>query len=188
MSVDEPDEPDDEPLEAHEDENEDGRRNGAGTRIAAGAADLLVHAAILVVLLVGVHMMGVRPARSDWPALGLFLLAFSFLLHGGAARLLGPHPRHGLGRALGTQPGRRAADLRSDGAPLARRVADARFRRAPHPAHRQRPLAHGLVERIGDLRGHRGADELTSARRLRQMQNPIHRLPAAVATAKAGSA
>jgi uncharacterized RDD family membrane protein YckC len=65
---------DEEPLEAA-----GGGRTGAGARIAAGAADLLVHAAVLVVLLVGVHLMGVRPARTDWPALGLFLLAFSFL-------------------------------------------------------------------------------------------------------------
>jgi uncharacterized RDD family membrane protein YckC len=74
-------EPDDDeaPLEAEEAESDAGGRTGAGTRIAAGAADLLVHAAVLVVLLVGVHMMGVRPARTDWPALGLFLLAFSFL-------------------------------------------------------------------------------------------------------------
>jgi uncharacterized RDD family membrane protein YckC len=76
-------EPDDSelPLEAEEEdhENDGSGRTGAGTRIAAGAADLLVHAAVLVVLLVGVHMMGVRPARTDWPALGLFLLAFSFL-------------------------------------------------------------------------------------------------------------
>lgn len=66
----------DETLEAEEG---DGARTGAGSRIAAGAADLLVHAAVLVVLLVGTHMMGVRPARTDWPALGVFLLAFSFL-------------------------------------------------------------------------------------------------------------
>jgi uncharacterized RDD family membrane protein YckC len=76
LIVEELDEPgdDEEPLEAADD-----GRTGAGARIAAGAADLLVHAAVLVVLLVGVHMMGVRPARTDWPALGVFLLAFSFL-------------------------------------------------------------------------------------------------------------
>jgi len=80
LVFDEPEEAD-EPLEApaEEEETDGGGRNGAGARIAAGAADLLVHAAVLVVLLVGVHMMGVRPARTDWPALGVFLLAFSFL-------------------------------------------------------------------------------------------------------------
>jgi uncharacterized RDD family membrane protein YckC len=76
-----PDEPEEaERDEASEIEDGDGSvRTGAGARIAAGAADLLVHAAVLVVLLVGVHMMGVRPARTDWPALAVFLLAFSFL-------------------------------------------------------------------------------------------------------------
>jgi uncharacterized RDD family membrane protein YckC len=56
-----------------------GGGTGAGSRIAAGAADLLVHAAVAVVLLVGTRMMGVRPSLADWPALGAFLLAFSFL-------------------------------------------------------------------------------------------------------------
>jgi uncharacterized RDD family membrane protein YckC len=54
-------------------------RSGAGSRFAAGAADLLVHAAVTVLLLVGTRMMGVRPALADWPALAAFLLAFSFL-------------------------------------------------------------------------------------------------------------
>jgi len=52
---------------------------GAGSRLAAGAADLLVHAAIAVLALVGTRMLGVRPVLADWPALGIFLLAFSFL-------------------------------------------------------------------------------------------------------------
>jgi len=52
---------------------------GAGSRIAAGAADLLVHAAMAVLLLVGTRMLGVHPVLADWPALGIFLLAFSFL-------------------------------------------------------------------------------------------------------------
>jgi uncharacterized RDD family membrane protein YckC len=52
---------------------------GVGSRFAAGAADLLVHAAVAVVLLVGTRMMGVRPNVTDWPALAVFLLAFSFL-------------------------------------------------------------------------------------------------------------
>jgi len=53
--------------------------SGAGTRLAAGAADLLVHAAMAVLLLVGTRMLGVHPVLADWPALGIFLLAFSFL-------------------------------------------------------------------------------------------------------------
>lgn len=52
---------------------------GAGSRIAAGAADLLVHAAMAVLVLVGTRMLGVHPVLADWPALGIFLLAFSFL-------------------------------------------------------------------------------------------------------------
>jgi uncharacterized RDD family membrane protein YckC len=54
-------------------------RAGVGSRLAAGAADLLVHAAVGVGLLLGCRSLGVRPALSDWPAVGLFLLAFSFL-------------------------------------------------------------------------------------------------------------
>lgn len=50
-----------------------------GRRFAAGAADLLVHAAILVVVLAGTRLMGIRPALSDWPAVLAFLLSFSFL-------------------------------------------------------------------------------------------------------------
>jgi uncharacterized RDD family membrane protein YckC len=69
----------DDDATAEIEETAESSRTGAGSRLAAGAADLLVHAAVLVILLVGTHMMGVRPALSDWPALGLFLLAFSFL-------------------------------------------------------------------------------------------------------------
>ena len=50
-----------------------------GHRFAAGGADLLVHAAILVLALLGVRGMGVRPALDVWPAFALFLLSFSFL-------------------------------------------------------------------------------------------------------------
>jgi uncharacterized RDD family membrane protein YckC len=50
-----------------------------GRRFAAGAADLLVHAAIAVVVLAGTRMMGIRLALSDWPAVLAFLLSFSFL-------------------------------------------------------------------------------------------------------------
>jgi uncharacterized RDD family membrane protein YckC len=72
----EPEELDD---SAAAEEPEARKGTGAGTRIAAGAADLLVHAAVAVVLLVGTRMMGVRPTLEDWPALAVFLLTFSFL-------------------------------------------------------------------------------------------------------------
>ena len=52
---------------------------GRSHRFAAGGADLLVHAAILVLALLGVRGMGVRPALEAWPAFTLFLLSFSFL-------------------------------------------------------------------------------------------------------------
>ncbi|HKV06902.1 MAG TPA: RDD family protein [Thermoanaerobaculia bacterium] len=52
---------------------------GVGRRFAAGAADLLVHAAMAVVVLGGTYLMGIRPALSDWPAVLAFLLSFSFL-------------------------------------------------------------------------------------------------------------
>lgn len=57
----------------------DADRVALGSRLAAGGADLLVHAAIAVGVLVGCRMMGVRPAIADWPAVALFLLSFSFL-------------------------------------------------------------------------------------------------------------
>lgn len=52
---------------------------GIGARFASGGADLLVHVAVTVILLIGSRMMGVRAEPSDWPAFALFLLAFSFL-------------------------------------------------------------------------------------------------------------
>lgn len=63
------------------DEEEASAAGGAGlvSRLAAGAADLLVHAAVLMVLLIGTRLLGVRAALSDAPALAVFLLAFSFL-------------------------------------------------------------------------------------------------------------
>jgi len=54
-------------------------RAGIGKRLAAGAADLVVHAAVAVGVLVGCRYMGVKPVVSDWPALTLFLLTFSCL-------------------------------------------------------------------------------------------------------------
>ncbi len=57
----------------------DPSRAGVGSRLAAGAADLLVHAAVGVAVLLGTRSMGIRPVLADWPALALFLLSFSFL-------------------------------------------------------------------------------------------------------------
>lgn len=54
-------------------------RAGFLSRVAAGGADLLVHAAVAVGVLAGCRYMGVRPVLSDWPAVALFLLSFSFL-------------------------------------------------------------------------------------------------------------
>jgi uncharacterized RDD family membrane protein YckC len=51
----------------------------AGRRLAAGGADLLVHLAVTVGILVGARFLGVHPALADWPAVALFVLAFSFL-------------------------------------------------------------------------------------------------------------
>ncbi len=50
-----------------------------GRRLAAGIADLVIHAAIVVAVLLGAGWMGVRPTLSDGPALAIFLLSFSFL-------------------------------------------------------------------------------------------------------------
>lgn len=56
-----------------------GGRAGLGSRISAAGADLLVHASVAVGVLVGCRFMGVHPVLSDWPAVALFLLSFSFL-------------------------------------------------------------------------------------------------------------
>lgn len=62
-----------------EDSEEETDRASIGTRLAAGAADLLVHGAVIVGVLLGCRSMGVRPVLSDWPAFAVFLLSFSFL-------------------------------------------------------------------------------------------------------------
>ncbi|HLX07562.1 MAG TPA: hypothetical protein VKY89_06830, partial [Thermoanaerobaculia bacterium] len=54
-------------------------RVGIGRRLAAGAADLLVHVAVAILALAGCRYLGVVPALRDWPAIAIFLLAFSFL-------------------------------------------------------------------------------------------------------------
>lgn len=56
----------------------DGRAS-VGSRLAAAGADLLVHAAVAVTLVVGTRAMGVRPSLEEWPAVLLFLVVFSFL-------------------------------------------------------------------------------------------------------------
>jgi uncharacterized RDD family membrane protein YckC len=56
-----------------------GARVGIGRRLAAGAADLLVHVAVAVLALAGCRYLGVTPALRDWPAIAVFLLSFSFL-------------------------------------------------------------------------------------------------------------
>ncbi len=48
-------------------------------RWVAGAADLIVHAAVLVVALIGVRALGIQPAFAHAAPFGLFLAAFSFL-------------------------------------------------------------------------------------------------------------
>lgn len=75
LSFDEPDEPPPSPAARS---NASGRA-GLGSRISAAGADLLVHASVAVGVLVGCRLMGVRPVLSDWPAVALFLLSFSFL-------------------------------------------------------------------------------------------------------------
>ncbi len=48
-------------------------------RWIAGAADLVVHAAVLVVALIGVRALGIHPALQHAAPFGLFLASFSFL-------------------------------------------------------------------------------------------------------------
>jgi uncharacterized RDD family membrane protein YckC len=69
------DEPDEAPARA----NRRTGRAGLGSRISAAGADLIVHASVAVGVLVGCRLMGVHPVLSDWPAVALFLLSFSFL-------------------------------------------------------------------------------------------------------------
>ncbi|HTG34264.1 MAG TPA: RDD family protein [Thermoanaerobaculia bacterium] len=52
---------------------------GSGKRLAAGLADLVVHAAIAVLALLGCRGLGVRPDLREVPAFAAFLLSFSFL-------------------------------------------------------------------------------------------------------------
>jgi uncharacterized RDD family membrane protein YckC len=52
---------------------------GPGRRLAAGLADLVVHAAIGVLALLGCRGLGVRPDLREAPAFAVLLLSFSFL-------------------------------------------------------------------------------------------------------------
>jgi uncharacterized RDD family membrane protein YckC len=54
-------------------------RAGTGSRLSAGLADLLVHAAIAALALAGARFLGAEPTLAQWPPLALFLLSFSFL-------------------------------------------------------------------------------------------------------------
>jgi uncharacterized RDD family membrane protein YckC len=55
------------------------RRAGLGSRLAAGLADLLVHAAVIALALAGARLLGATPTLAEWPPLAIFLLSFSFL-------------------------------------------------------------------------------------------------------------
>ena len=68
--------------EAGEDDDMDEALDGratVGNRLAAAGADLLIHAAVAVTLVLGTRAMGVRPSLEEWPAVLLFLVVFSFL-------------------------------------------------------------------------------------------------------------
>lgn len=54
-------------------------RAAVGSRLAAAGADLLIHAAVAVGIVLGSRAMGVKPTLDEWPAVLVFLLAFSFL-------------------------------------------------------------------------------------------------------------
>ena len=48
-------------------------------RILSGGADVLIHAGALATTALGLRLMGVEPRLAQWPALLIFLVAFSFL-------------------------------------------------------------------------------------------------------------
>ncbi len=52
---------------------------GRVRRVAAGVADLIVHAAVVVLAVLGCRWLEVQPQLHEWPALAAFLLSFSFL-------------------------------------------------------------------------------------------------------------
>lgn len=69
------------PEEAFESPLDEGRpeRVTLASRYLAGLADLAVHAAVAVLLLLGARLLGVPAGFGAWPALVVFLLVFSFL-------------------------------------------------------------------------------------------------------------
>ncbi len=72
--------PDPEPEEDDLVASPPGEFAGRAKRLAAGLADAMLHAAILVAALVGTRWMGVKlDLARDWPPLSIFLLSFSFL-------------------------------------------------------------------------------------------------------------
>jgi uncharacterized RDD family membrane protein YckC len=72
--------PDPEPEDDAATQDPAGEFAGRAKRLAAGLADAMLHAAILVAALVGTRWMGVKlDLARDWPPLAVFLLSFSFL-------------------------------------------------------------------------------------------------------------
>jgi uncharacterized RDD family membrane protein YckC len=74
-------EPDEPFAEGADDAADDDLRPVASRRgrLLGGLADLLFHAAFLVLGLIGARQLGIRPSAGDWPGFALFVLAFSFL-------------------------------------------------------------------------------------------------------------
>lgn len=70
--------PSEEPYERAPEERRPERVTLA-SRYLAGLADLAVHAAVAVLLLLGARVLGVPAGFGAWPALVVFLLVFSFL-------------------------------------------------------------------------------------------------------------
>jgi uncharacterized RDD family membrane protein YckC len=71
-----------EPVDREESRPTPGPRSefaGRVRRLAAGVADLIVHAAVGVLALLGCRWLEVQPEVREWPAFALFLLSFSFL-------------------------------------------------------------------------------------------------------------
>ena len=68
-----------------------------GKRLAAGLADLVVHAAVGVLALLGCRGLGVRPELSEAAGLRRLPAVVLFPLHRAPPRLLGAHAGHGLG-------------------------------------------------------------------------------------------
>ena len=56
-----------------------GEEASFGARLLAGIADVAVHGAVLVLVLLGERLLGMRWSVDQWPGLAVFLLAFSFL-------------------------------------------------------------------------------------------------------------